>query len=185
MSDQIPDVAEVVRQIEQFLALTTRSSIYSRSETRTADDLLRSCLAVLKRLEQERATLDALLAGERYAAALRLEQYWEAIGQPRPGRDDAQDWEDLVDCLAVLRGQMELRERLETALRRARVYVEGARSYGAADLAMIDAALGLSRECNQCGWKPSPDWMSERCGSLPFGSCDGTVAPPASTPEER
>ena len=91
----------------------------------------------------------------------------------------------LRSCLAALKGQTDLRERLETALRRARVYVEGARSYGAADLSMIDAALGLSRECSQCGWKPSAQWTSERCGSLPFGSCDGTVAPPASTPEAR
>lgn len=32
-----------------------------------------------------------------------------------------------------------------------------------------------SRECNQCGWRPGVEWMSERCGSDPFGSCDGTI----------
>lgn len=32
-----------------------------------------------------------------------------------------------------------------------------------------------NRECNQCGWRPSVDYMSEQCGSLPFGSCDGTI----------
>jgi len=129
MSDQIPDVAEVVREIEHWLEWPINEE-------------------------------DGLV-----------------LPHPLP---------DLLrSCLAALKGQTDLRERLETALRRARVYVEGARSYGAADLSMIDAALGLSRECSQCGWKPSAQWTSERCGSLPFGSCDGTVAPPASTPEAR
>lgn len=31
------------------------------------------------------------------------------------------------------------------------------------------------KACDQCGWIPSVDWTSKRCGSLPFGSCDGTI----------
>jgi hypothetical protein len=93
MSDP-PDVAALVTQIENYTAEQNPAD----SPCPRCHDLLRSCLAALEGQM-------ALLAGERYAAALRLEQYWETIGQPRPGRDDAQDWEDLVDALAALKGQ--------------------------------------------------------------------------------
>jgi hypothetical protein len=35
------------------------------------------------------------------------------------------------------------------------------------------------RVCDQCGWLAFATWPGDRCGSLPYGACDGTLRPEA------